>query len=149
MTKRTISNIIFYGGLAVLVAGFFIYSAVVKNSSEIIESDDSFLLEQIFDRQDGVVLAQKPSVVIFYSPSCPACKMIDPFLKDLSNDFKDEVAFYRVNVAQNRFAASLFDLKGVPSVVFAKPGKTLDELTITTGFRTKMLLKGHVKDMLD
>ena len=95
------------------------------------------------------VIAEQALVIEFYSPSCPACKLIDPFFKGLSKDFKDEVKFYKVDTTKFSRAAMLFPIRGVPSVVFVKPGESLENLTITRGFRPKTLLKGHVEKLLE
>ena len=65
-----------------------------------------------------------PCVVDFYADWCRPCKMVAPIMDELADYYKGRVLFYKVNTDEQRELASVFQIKSIPSILFApKDGK--------------------------
>lgn len=60
-----------------------------------------------------------PVVVDFYADWCKPCKMVAPIMDDLADYYKGRVNFYKVNTDQNRELSSVFQIRSIPSILFA------------------------------
>ncbi len=63
-----------------------------------------------------------PCVVDFYADWCRPCKMVAPIMDDLADYYKGRVLFYKVNTDEQRELASVFQIKSIPSILFAPKG---------------------------
>mmetsp|Transcript_6885 Transcript_6885/g.9859 ORF Transcript_6885/g.9859 Transcript_6885/m.9859 type:complete len:141 (+) Transcript_6885:122-544(+) len=57
------------------------------------------------------------SILYFTASWCPPCKQIKPIYEDLSDKYKDKVAFGKVDVDENDGAAMDFEIQAVPTFV--------------------------------
>jgi thioredoxin len=65
-----------------------------------------------------------PCVVDFYADWCRPCKMVAPIMDDLADYYDGRVLFYKVNTDEQRELASVFQIRSIPSILFApKNGK--------------------------
>ena len=64
---------------------------------------------------EGLVL------VDFWAPWCGPCKTVTPTLEGLEDQYEGEVAFFKVNVEEERELMGAFQLRSVPSVLLLKP----------------------------
>ena len=104
----------------------------------------SLTLLQQDDFQTRVLEAEKPVLVDFGAPWCGPCKMLDPVLEELAEEFDGQVDFYSVNVDDNQQLAMDFSIMGVPTVILFRDGQPVERLT---GFRPKRaLIKKFFKD---
>jgi thioredoxin len=60
-----------------------------------------------------------PVVVDFYADWCKPCKMVAPIMDELADYYKGRVNFYKVNTDQNRELSSVFQIRSIPSILFA------------------------------
>ena len=77
--------------------------------------------ERIFDfsqNQKWHYLGDKPCVIDFYADWCGPCRRLAPILAELSEDYCDEVIFYKVNVDRERELAGYFRTSSIPMVFF-------------------------------
>jgi thioredoxin 1 len=68
-----------------------------------------------------VALSQPDKLLLFdmYADWCRPCRLLHPILEELSKEIK-EVAFYRINIDQNREIAAAFRVRNIPLVLFFK-----------------------------
>ena len=78
--------------------------------------------EKIFDYtkdQNFVLKGDKPVIIDFYADWCGPCKMISPILEELSEEYKDKVEIYKVDIDNEFEVAAKFGIKSIPSILYA------------------------------
>lgn len=66
-----------------------------------------------------------PVLVDFFATWCGPCKMMQPILEDTSRQLGEKVKVVKVDVDKNQLAASKFQVRGVPTLILFRKGKTL------------------------
>ncbi len=64
-----------------------------------------------------------PVLVDFKADWCGPCKMMAPVLKQVKQNFKDQIKILKIDIDQNPTVAQRFDVKGVPTLILFKQGK--------------------------
>lgn len=82
-------------------------------------------------------------VVDFYATWCGPCKMIEPFLKQQSEIYKDEVVFLKVDVDENEEIASQYEISCMPTFLFIKKREKVDEISGANQEMIKQMLETH------
>ena len=84
------------------------------------------LTEQNFDE----MLAQSDGVLMvdFWAEWCGPCKAIAPVLEELARDAGGRVTLAKVNVDDNHGLAARYGVRSIPTVLFIKDGKVLDQV---------------------
>lgn len=65
----------------------------------------------------------RPVVVDFYATWCTPCRMIEPVIKKLGNDYKDRVDVWKVNADEQPEVLRALHIQGVPTVISFKQGQ--------------------------
>ncbi len=65
-------------------------------------------------------------VIDFWAVWCGPCQMLSPIIDELSEEIGD-VKFCKINVDEQQEISAMFNVKSIPTVVFVKNGKTVDE----------------------
>ena len=74
--------------------------------------------------QEWVYNGELPCIVDFYADWCKPCKMVAPIMDDLADYYDGKVLIYKVNTDEQRELASVFQVRSIPSILFApKEGK--------------------------
>ena len=102
------------------------------------EIDDSS-----FDNE--ILQADKPAVVDFWAPWCGPCKAIGPVIEDLAGSYGDQIKFAKCNVDDNPVTPGKFGIKAIPTLIFFKEGKVVDQIT---GMVAKSKLEESLKGIL-
>lgn len=71
-------------------------------------------------------------ILDFYADWCGPCQMIKPVFEKLSNEF-DDVHFFKINVDNNQQAATKFEVRSIPTLVFLESGKEVDRVIGVVG----------------
>lgn len=64
-----------------------------------------------------------PVLVDFKADWCGPCKMMAPVLKQVKQNFKDQIMIIKIDIDKNPAVAQRFDVKGVPTLILFKQGK--------------------------
>jgi len=107
-------------------------------SEGILEVSDSS-----FDAE--VIQSEKPVLVDFWAPWCGPCKAIGPIVEELASEFGDKVKFTKCNVDDNPVAPGKFGIKAIPTLIFFKQGKIVDQIT---GMVAKSKLEKSINSIL-
>jgi thioredoxin len=60
----------------------------------------------------------KPAIVDFYADWCKPCRMIGPYLEELSVEYAGKIDVYKVNTDEQRELAAVFGIESLPTVLF-------------------------------
>ena len=91
-------------------------------SENILEISDSN-----FD--SSVLQSEKPVLVDFWAPWCGPCKAIGPAIESLSATYGDRMQFTKCNVDDNPVTPGKYGIKAIPTLLFIKDGKVVDQIT--------------------
>lgn len=94
------------------------------------------LTEGTFDQE----LARHAGLLLvdFWAEWCAPCKMLAPLLDELARESGGRVILAKVNVDENPELAARYGIRSIPTVLFVKEGKVLDQ---TIGAVPKAQLK--------
>ena len=100
-------------------------------------TDDNFEKE--------VVDAGQPVIVDFWAPWCGPCKAIGPMLEDLAGSYGNQMRFTKCNVDDNPVTPGKFGIKSIPTLIFFKDGKVMEQIT---GMVAKQKVEDSIKNVL-
>ena len=86
------------------------------------------------DFKSSVLDSQKPVLVDFWAVWCGPCRMVAPIIDELSAEYKDRIAFAKVNVDETPKAASTSSVMSIPTLIVFKGGKPFEQVV---GYRPK------------
>ena len=89
-------------------------------SNAIAVTDADF--EQQVEQHDGL------AVVDFWATWCGPCRMIAPILDQLSAEYAGKVKVTKLDVDANIKTASRFNVRSIPTLLFFKGGKVVDQI---------------------
>ena len=82
-------------------------------------TDDNFETE--------VLKSSKPSVVDFWAVWCGPCRALAPIIDELAEANASKVNVYKLNVDDNPNVASQYGIRGIPTLLFFKDGKMVQQ----------------------
>jgi thioredoxin 1 len=86
-------------------------------------------------------------IVEMWAPWCGPCRMLSPIIDELSKDNADneKLSIAKVNVDENAASASIYGIRGIPTVLFIKDGNVVDRVS---GFKSKAELQQKINTLL-
>jgi thioredoxin 1 len=98
------------------------------------------------DTFDQVVLQSQGLVMVdFWATWCGPCKIVTPVVEELAKEYEDKVTFAKVNTDENPDLASRYNIRGIPTLMFFKEGKVMDQIV---GAVPKAQLKSKLDSLL-
>ena len=79
--------------------------------------------------QEQVLSATGPVLVDFSAVWCGPCKMLDPIVEQLAQDWTGVVKVVKLDVDRNPHIAMQYQVMGVPTLMLFIGGKTCERLT--------------------
>ncbi len=70
-----------------------------------------------------IVKSARPVLVDFYADWCVPCRMMPPVLKEIKEQFRDNIRIIKVNVDHFPDIASTCKIRNIPTVVLFQDGK--------------------------
>ncbi|NNG02298.1 MAG: thioredoxin [Desulfobacteraceae bacterium] len=92
-----------------------------------------------------IMASDKPAVVDFWAPWCGPCKAIGPVIEELATSFGDKIKFTKCNVDDNPVTPGKFGIKAIPTLIFFKDGKVVEQIT---GMVAKPKLEEAINNVL-
>lgn len=78
--------------------------------------------------QSVVLESNVPVIVDFWAQWCPPCKMIAPFLEQMSVEFDGKAKICKVDVDANQKLASTYGIRSIPTLLFIKNGEIKEQV---------------------
>lgn len=75
-----------------------------------------------------VLLSKEPVAVDFFAEWCGPCKALAPVLEKFSEGYAGRVKVAKVDVDSSPELAARFRIRGVPTMIFFRDGKVVDEI---------------------
>jgi thioredoxin 1 len=100
-------------------------------------SDDEF--------EASVLQNSKPVLLDFWAEWCQPCKMLAPTVEEIAGEYEDKVLVGKLNVDDNPGTATKFGIRGIPTLLFFKDGKVVQQLV---GVKSKAEIKKVIEENL-
>ena len=81
------------------------------------------------DFQKQVLEAERPVLVDFTAGWCQPCKMIDPIVKQLAQDWDGKVTVVKLDADQNPNVLMTYGVLGIPTLMLFGGGQVKERLT--------------------
>ena len=95
--------------------------------------------------QKEVLEDSLPVLVDFTAVWCQPCKMLDPVVKQLADDWQGKVKVLKLDVDDNPQLAVDYQVMGVPTLMLFKHGKPVERVT---GYQPKDRLQNKFSPFL-
>ncbi len=89
-------------------------------SNAVAVSDSDF--EREIEQHKGL------AVVDFWATWCGPCRMVGPILDQLAGEYAGKVKVTKLDVDTNQRTASRFNVRSIPTILFFKDGKLVDQV---------------------
>ena len=86
-----------------------------------------------------------PVVVDFWADWCMPCKMVEPVLKEIADEYDGKLKVAKVNVDEVNDIASQFNVVSIPTLLLFKDGEVVKQ---QVGAVPKNVIEGMVKEYL-
>ena len=95
--------------------------------------------------EQSVIQSDKPVLVDFWAEWCQPCKMLAPTVEELAGEYEDKILFGKLNVDDNPSIATKFGIRGIPTLLFFKGGKVVQQMV---GVKSKAEIKKVIEEDL-
>ena len=95
--------------------------------------------------ENEVLRSEIPVLVDFWASWCPPCKMLEPTVAELAEEYAGKIKIGKLHVDQNPRTASVYNIIGVPTFVLFDSGEVLQR---KTGAQSKKQLKQMLGEAL-
>ncbi len=95
--------------------------------------------------KEEVIKSDIPVLVDFWASWCPPCKVVEPILEELAQEYQGRVKIGKLNVDRNPGLGTKYEITGVPTFIIFKDGKIKDRAMAA---KSKEELKKMIEKLL-
>ena len=106
--------------LSAVVAGLLLWIMPAIAEDVVYLTTEQFKA-RIFDytkEKEWKYKGDKPCVIDFYTTWCGPCKRLAPIMEELSQQYCDQVVFYKADTERERELAYVFQISSIPQVMY-------------------------------
>ena len=96
--------------------------------------------------ENDVLKSSIPVIVDFWAEWCGPCKQIGPILEEISDEKKDSLNVFKLNVDENPEIAQKYNVRGIPTLIFFNKGNLIDQ---KIGSMSKTMLLDWIESILN
>jgi thioredoxin 1 len=74
-----------------------------------------------------VIKSEKPVLVDFWAEWCGPCRMIAPFIEEISHEYEGKALVVKCDVDNSPSVAMKYGIRNIPTVLFFKGGQVADK----------------------
>ena len=109
-----------------------------SQSQKVVKFTDANFQKTVLDKK-GV------TVIEFWAEWCGPCRMVDPIITELANDYGKKVNIGKMNVDMEPKMAKKFNIRSIPTILFLKDGEVVDKFV---GVTSKRALEKKIDKLL-
>ena len=95
--------------------------------------------------EERVLGASKPVLVDFWAEWCAPCRMMEPVIEALAEEYDGRAIVGKLNIDDNAIVANRYQILGIPAILVIKDGEVKEQVVgVTTQENLETLLKKHV-----
>lgn len=92
------------------------------------------------------VLEEEGHVLVdFWASWCGPCMMIAPIIEEMAKEYAGKLKVVKLNTDENPDIASRYKIMGIPTLIFFKGGKIIDQIV---GAAPKTQLKAKIDSLI-
>jgi thioredoxin 1 len=103
----------------------------------VLEATDATFKQEVLD-------SDLPVLVDFWAVWCGPCKALGPIVDSIASAYAGKLKVAKVNVDENNVTPSQYGIRGIPTMLFVKDGKVIDQLV---GFHPQEAIEEKVKKL--
>ncbi len=104
---------------------------------------DIILTDQNFEKQ--VLKSDTPVLVDFWAEWCQPCKIVDPVIHELAEEYVGKLKVGKLNVDENPESSQKFNVMSIPTIMFFKNGQPVKS---AIGAQSKENFKKAIDEVL-
>ncbi len=111
--------------ILILLLIFFSYVLVQYFAIRRLKSKKGELIDHVDGELGKIISENKKLMLYFWTEECGVCKQLTPFIKELSEEFKN---VFLINLSNNFSLARKLSIMAVPTIMFVEEFKIIEIL---------------------